>query len=73
MMNRDEARRMANDLVSQMTLEEKASQLGSHWEMREEEDTQGEVAPMEEAMQSGNSVAGHRMEKTSKKLKRLNL
>ena len=27
MMNRDEARRMAHDLVSQMTLEEKASQL----------------------------------------------
>ena len=27
MMNRDEARRMAKDLVSQMTLEEKASQL----------------------------------------------
>ena len=39
-------------LLAEMTLEEKASQLGSHWEMREEEDTQGEVAPMEEAMSS---------------------
>ncbi|NDK31629.1 glycosyl hydrolase [Nesterenkonia sp. Hz 6-5] len=36
-----------------MTLEEKVSQLGSHWEMREEEDAQGEVAPMEDAMSAG--------------------
>lgn len=40
-------------LLSQMTLEEKVSQLGSHWEMREEEDAQGEVAPMEDAMSAG--------------------
>lgn len=40
-------------LLEQMTLEEKVSQLGSHWEMREEEDAQGEVAPMEDAMSAG--------------------
>src|SRR5699024_6009810 len=31
---------------------EKVSQLGSHWEMRQDDDAQGEVAPMEEAMSS---------------------
>ncbi len=36
-----------------MTLEEKVSQLGSHWEMRQDEEAQGEVAPMEDAMSSG--------------------
>lgn len=40
-------------LLAQMTLEEKVSQLGSHWEMREESDAQGEVAPMEDAMSAG--------------------
>ncbi|WP_300344422.1 glycoside hydrolase family 3 N-terminal domain-containing protein [Nesterenkonia sp.] len=40
-------------LLGQMTLEEKVSQLGSHWEMREDEEAQGEVAPMEDAMSSG--------------------
>ncbi|TLP72808.1 glycoside hydrolase family 3 N-terminal domain-containing protein [Nesterenkonia sphaerica] len=40
-------------LLGRMTLEEKVSQLGSHWEMRQEEESQGEVAPMEEAMSSG--------------------
>ncbi|MVT25053.1 glycoside hydrolase family 3 N-terminal domain-containing protein [Nesterenkonia alkaliphila] len=40
-------------LLAEMTLEEKVSQLGSHWEMREDPDTQGEVAPMEDAMSSG--------------------
>lgn len=40
-------------LLAEMTLQEKVSQLGSHWEMREDEDTQGEVAPMEDAMSSG--------------------
>ncbi|GAA1163763.1 glycoside hydrolase family 3 N-terminal domain-containing protein [Nesterenkonia sandarakina] len=43
----------AEALLAQMTLEEKVSQLGSHWEMREDPDTQGEVAPMEDAMSSG--------------------
>src|SRR5699024_7514457 len=38
-------------LLGQMTLEEKVSQLGSHWEMRDD-GAQGEVAPMEEAMSS---------------------
>lgn len=42
-----------SELLAQMTLEEKVSQLGSHWEMREEEDAQGEVAPMEDAMSTG--------------------
>lgn len=40
-------------LLAQMTLEEKVSQLGSHWEMREDEEAQGEVAPMEDAMSAG--------------------
>ena len=40
-------------LLAEMTLEDKVSQLGSHWEMREDPDTQGEVAPMEDAMSSG--------------------
>lgn len=40
-------------LLTQMTLEEKVSQLGSHWEMREDNEAQGEVAPMEDAMSSG--------------------
>lgn len=40
-------------LLAEMTLEEKVSQLGSHWEMREDPETQGEVAPMEDAMSSG--------------------
>ncbi|TDS87715.1 glycoside hydrolase family 3 N-terminal domain-containing protein [Nesterenkonia aurantiaca] len=43
----------AEALLAEMTLEEKVSQLGSHWEMREDPDTQGEVAPMEDAMSSG--------------------
>ena len=40
-------------LLAEMTLEEKVSQLGSHWEMREDKEAQGEVAPMENAMSSG--------------------
>ncbi|MDZ5078236.1 beta-glucosidase family protein [Nesterenkonia sp. HG001] len=40
-------------LLAQMTLEEKVSQLGSHWEMREDTEAQGEVAPMEDAMSAG--------------------
>ena len=40
-------------LLAQMTLEEKVSQLGSHWQMLEGEGTDGEVAPMEDAMSSG--------------------
>ncbi|WP_150461439.1 glycoside hydrolase family 3 N-terminal domain-containing protein [Nesterenkonia ebinurensis] len=40
-------------LLAELTLEEKVAQLGSHWEMREDPDTQGEVAPMEDAMSSG--------------------
>jgi len=43
----------ADALLAEMTLEEKVSQLGSHWEMREDPDTQGEVAPMEDAMSAG--------------------
>ncbi|PRZ17736.1 glycoside hydrolase family 3 N-terminal domain-containing protein [Nesterenkonia sandarakina] len=43
----------AEALLARMTLEEKVSQLGSHWEMREDPDTQGEVAPMEDAMSAG--------------------
>ena len=43
----------ADALLAEMTLEEKVSQLGSHWEMRDEEDAQGEVAPMEDAMSAG--------------------
>lgn len=43
----------AEALLSRMTLEEKVSQLGSHWEMRQDEEAQGEVAPMEDAMSSG--------------------
>lgn len=39
-------------LLAQMTLEEKVAQLGSHWEMLQDEDAQGEVAPMEDAMSS---------------------
>lgn len=40
-------------LLAEMTLEEKVAQLGSHWEMRADDDAQGEVAPMEDAMSSG--------------------
>lgn len=40
-------------LLAEMTLEEKVSQLGSHWEMRQDEEAQGEVAPMESAMSAG--------------------
>ncbi|WP_022873064.1 glycoside hydrolase family 3 N-terminal domain-containing protein [Nesterenkonia alba] len=43
----------AEALLAQMTLEEKVSQLGAHWEMRQDEEAQGEVAPMEDAMSSG--------------------
>ncbi|GAA1141802.1 glycoside hydrolase family 3 N-terminal domain-containing protein [Nesterenkonia lutea] len=47
------AQERADALLAEMTLEEKVSQLGSHWEMREDKDAQGEVAPMEDAMSSG--------------------
>lgn len=47
------AEERAEVLLAEMTLEEKVSQLGSHWEMREDADAQGEVAPMEDAMSSG--------------------
>ncbi|WP_218220940.1 glycoside hydrolase family 3 N-terminal domain-containing protein [Nesterenkonia sp. Act20] len=47
------AEKRADALLAEMTLEEKVSQLGSHWEMREDPDTQGEVAPMEDAMSAG--------------------
>lgn len=47
------AEERADVLLAEMTLEEKVSQLGSHWEMREDEEAQGEVAPMEDAMSSG--------------------
>ena len=40
-------------LLAVMTLEEKVSQLGSHWDNDEEADTEGDVAPMEDAMSSG--------------------
>ncbi|WP_245991221.1 glycoside hydrolase family 3 N-terminal domain-containing protein [Bogoriella caseilytica] len=40
-------------LLGQMSLEEKVSQLGAHWEMRNDEEAQGEVAPMEDAMSAG--------------------
>lgn len=41
-------------LLAQMTLQEKASQLGAHWETAEDnDDVEGEVAPMEDAMSAG--------------------
>lgn len=39
-------------LLAAMTLEEKVSQLGSHWD-NEEDEADGDVAPMEDAMSAG--------------------
>ncbi len=41
-------------LLAKMTLEEKVSQLGAHWEMEDgNEEADGDVAPMEDAMSAG--------------------
>ncbi|GAB3848932.1 glycoside hydrolase family 3 N-terminal domain-containing protein [Nesterenkonia populi] len=48
------AEERAEALLAQMTLEEKVSQLGAHWEMQADtEDVEGDVAPMEDAMSAG--------------------